>query len=75
MEDSEREQYQLIISNLRRGKIALEDENEELKELLEGNDGMSVKEIRSQFVDLHREWLHLKAENERLEAAEGIDIS
>lgn len=44
----------------------LQRENERLKNLLKGNDGMSVLEIRSQFVDLHRDWLGLRKENEQL---------
>lgn len=33
---------------------------QELEKLLEGNDGMSVKEIRAQFVDMHQEVLKFK---------------
>lgn len=40
-----------------------------LEELLQGNDGMSVKEIRSQFINLHRNSLDIEKENERLRAA------
>lgn len=45
-----------------------------LETLLEGNDGMSVMEIRHQFVDLHRSSLNLEKENKRLrEAFEEVD--
>ncbi|KYG88827.1 hypothetical protein A0U40_14080 [[Bacillus] sp. KCTC 13219] len=37
-----------------------------LQEMLEGNDGMSVKEIRAQFVDLHRQLQAAKRKNVRL---------
>ncbi|WP_042472864.1 hypothetical protein [Bacillus ndiopicus] len=40
-----------------------------LQEMLEGNDGMSVKEIRAQFVDLHRQLLASQQENEKLRKA------
>lgn len=40
-----------------------------LESLLEGSDGMSVKEIRHQFVDLHRSSLNLEKENKRLREA------
>lgn len=39
---------------------------ERMKELLEGNDGMSVREIKAQFVDLHRELLNEKRAKEEL---------
>ncbi|WP_107841685.1 hypothetical protein [Metasolibacillus meyeri] len=38
-----------------------------LQEMLEGNDGMSVREIRAQFVDLHRQLL--ASQNEKLRKA------
>lgn len=44
-------------------------EIEKLQELLEGNDGMSVKDIRYQFVDLHRHFLNVQMENEQLREA------
>jgi hypothetical protein len=42
---------------------------QELEKLLEGNDGMSVKEIRDQFTDLHRDFLKVQNENKRLRDA------
>ncbi|MBE1554782.1 hypothetical protein [Sporosarcina limicola] len=41
----------------------------ELEELLQGNDGMSVKEIRIQFIDLHRHSLSIEKENKQLREA------
>lgn len=38
-----------------------------LQEMLEGNDGMSVREIRAQFVDLHRQLLAAQRKIESLE--------
>lgn len=48
---------------------ALLKENARLQELLEGNDGMSVKDIRNQFVNLHRDFLIVQTENKRLHEA------
>ncbi|MEG0450923.1 MAG: hypothetical protein RR595_13790 [Lysinibacillus sp.] len=53
-------------------EINLEKQKEEidrLQNLLEGNDGMSVKDIRNQFVDLHRDFLNTQTENKRLREA------
>lgn len=41
----------------------------ELAKLLEGNDGMSVKEIRAQFTDLHQDFLKEQNKNKRLHEA------
>lgn len=38
-----------------------------LQEMLEGNDGMSVREIRAQFVDLHRQLLAAQRKIKSLE--------
>ncbi|KYG89151.1 hypothetical protein A0U40_12470 [[Bacillus] sp. KCTC 13219] len=40
-------------------------EVERLQALLEGNDGMSVREIKAQFVDLHRQLQAAKRRNVR----------
>lgn len=45
------------------------ERTQKLESLLQGNDGMSVKEIRQQFVDLHQSSLHLE---NRIESAEAV---
>lgn len=47
----------------------------ELELLLRGNDGMSVKEIRQQFVDLHRSVLILEDENNRMHRVIGKAVA
>lgn len=44
-------------------------EVERLQTLLEGNDGMSVREIKAQFMHLHRQKMAVKRENEKLREA------
>lgn len=46
-----------------------------LEKMLEGNDGMSVKEIRAQFVDMHRDYLrdYSKSENENKRLREALE--
>ncbi|KOY81316.1 hypothetical protein I6G82_02485 [Lysinibacillus macroides] len=41
-------------------------EIDHLQEMLAGNNGMSVMDIRAQFVDLHRKWLAAERENKKL---------
>lgn len=46
---------------------------QEVMKFIETNDGMSIIDIRLQFIDLHRNYLKLKNENKRLtEASEVI---
>lgn len=45
------------------------ERTQKLELLLQGNDGMSVKEIRQQFVDLHQSSLHLE---NKIESAEAV---
>ncbi|MEK5069791.1 hypothetical protein [Sporosarcina sp. FSL K6-1508] len=58
-----------IIGNLRMEKKALEDKIQELEKMLSGNDGMSVEEIKAQFVDLHRDVLVARGHSAHLRQA------
>lgn len=59
----------LVLCDAKEEVKAIQQENARLQELLEGNDGMSVAEIRNQFVDLHRDFLQELHKNKKLREA------
>lgn len=63
---------QHVITHDNKEQLWLIKQAEQVKrfeEMIEGNDGMSVKEIKIQFIDLHRDLLKLERQNKRYREA------
>lgn len=65
----ENEELASHLNDSRKEMQVLNNKNKRLEEMLEGNDGMSVKNIKIQFIDLHKDLLSLKRENKRYREA------